>query len=79
MSLSAGAKLGLHEIVASNGAGRMAEVYGGRLQQLACEVAVTVLPERVARHPERLPGSRQTGSQSRVGPTATASLLGSKR
>lgn len=54
MSLFAGTKLGSHEVVAPLGAGGMGEVYRARDTKLGREVALKVLPEAVARDPERL-------------------------
>jgi len=54
MPLLPGARLGSYEIVASLGAGGMGEVYRARDSRLGREVAVKVLPESVASHPDRL-------------------------
>jgi len=54
MPLSPGARLGSYEIVAALGAGGMGEVYRARDQRLGREVAIKVLPEAVASHPDRL-------------------------
>src|SRR5246127_4582345 len=54
MALAAGTKLGPYEIVASLGAGGMGEVYRARDPKLGRDVAIKVLPEAVARDPERL-------------------------
>ena len=56
MSLSAGTRLGPHEIVAPLGAGGMGDVYRARDTRLAREVAAKVLLERPARHPKQPPG-----------------------
>ena len=48
MTLTAGTKLGPYEIVAPLGAGGMGEVYRARDARLNREVAIKVLPERVA-------------------------------
>jgi eukaryotic-like serine/threonine-protein kinase len=52
MSLAAGIRLGPYEIIAPLGAGGMGEVYRARDTRLAREVAVKVLPERLARDAE---------------------------
>ena len=49
MALTAGARLGPYEVVDSIGAGGMGEVYRARDTRLGREVAVKVLPEKVAR------------------------------
>src|SRR5271155_2081187 len=54
MALSAGDKLGPYEIVTPIGAGGMGEVYKARDTRLDRDVAVKVLPEALARDPERL-------------------------
>jgi serine/threonine protein kinase len=54
MTLSAGVRLGPYEIVAPLGAGGMGEVYRARDARLSREVAIKVLPERLASDPERL-------------------------
>jgi len=54
MSLSAGARLGSYEILASIGAGGMGEVYRARDTRLHRDVAIKVLPEIFAADPERL-------------------------
>jgi hypothetical protein len=54
MSLSAGDKLGPHEILTSIGAGGMGEVYKARDSRLNREVAVKVLPVSFAADEERL-------------------------
>ncbi|MDQ5870833.1 MAG: protein kinase [Acidobacteriota bacterium] len=54
MSLSPGTRLGPYEIVAPLGAGGMGEVYRARDGRLERDVAIKVLPERVAADPGAL-------------------------
>src|SRR5438067_2791705 len=54
MVLAAGSRLGSYEIVAPLGAGGMGEVYRARDTRLGREVAIKVLPESMARDPDRL-------------------------
>ncbi len=54
MTLSAGTRLGPYEIVAPLGAGGMGEVYRARDPRLNREVAIKVLPERLAKDPQAL-------------------------
>ena len=54
MPLSAGTRLGPYEILAPIGAGGMGEVYRARDTKLDREVAIKVLPDAVARDPDRL-------------------------
>src|SRR5580700_11406113 len=54
MALTAGARLGSYEILAPIGAGGMGEVYKAHDTKLQREVAIKVLPEALARDPERL-------------------------
>src|SRR5579864_7469797 len=54
MPLSAGTKLGSHEVVAQIGAGGMGEVYKARDTKLGRDVAIKVLPEAFADDADRL-------------------------
>jgi hypothetical protein len=54
MPVTAGTRIGAFEILAPLGAGGMGEVYRARDTKLDREVAIKVLPEAVARDPERL-------------------------
>ncbi len=54
MPLSAGDRLGPYEILTPLGAGGMGEVFRARDSRLDREVAIKVLPEALARDPERL-------------------------
>src|SRR5216683_3021489 len=54
MALSAGVRLGPYEILAPLGAGGMGEVYRARDPRLNREVAIKVLPERLANDPQAL-------------------------
>ncbi|HET7840007.1 MAG TPA: protein kinase, partial [Terriglobia bacterium] len=54
MGLLPGSKLGHYEVVAPLGAGGMGEVYRARDSKLGRDVALKVLPEAVARDPERM-------------------------
>src|SRR5215510_13873103 len=54
MLLSVGANLGHYEVRGSLGAGGMGEVYRVRDCKLDREVALKVLPESFANHPDRL-------------------------
>src|ERR1041385_6790953 len=53
MTLTAGAKLGVYEILDALGAGGMGEVYRARDTRLRREVAIKILPAIVANDPDR--------------------------
>jgi serine/threonine-protein kinase len=54
MSLAAGTRLGVYEIVGAIGAGGMGEVYRARDTKLNRDVAIKILPDAFATDPERL-------------------------
>jgi hypothetical protein len=54
MSLAAGDRLGSYELLAPLGAGGMGEVWRARDTKLERDVAVKVLPKRVATDPEAI-------------------------
>ena len=54
MPLAAGTRLGVFEILAPLGKGGMGEVYRAKDTKLEREVAVKILPEEMAKPPERM-------------------------
>jgi serine/threonine protein kinase len=54
MSLAAGTRLGLYDILNALGAGGMGEVYRARDARLGREVAIKILPAVFSVDPERL-------------------------
>ena len=54
MALASGSRLGPCEIVAALGAGGIGEVYRARDSRRGRDVAIRLLPEGIARDPERL-------------------------
>src|SRR5262249_53863503 len=54
MTLAAGTKLGVFEIVAAIGAGGMGEVYRATDTKLGRAVAIKVLPDALASDPDRI-------------------------
>jgi serine/threonine protein kinase len=61
MTLSAGTRLGLYEVLSPLGAGGMGEVYRARDTRLERTVAVKVLPELFAQDPDRRASPREEG------------------
>ena len=53
MPQSAGTHIGQYEIIAPLGVGGMGEVYRARDTKLGRSVAIRVLPDAVATHPDR--------------------------
>src|SRR5687767_809390 len=54
MSLSTGTRVGVYEVTAQIGEGGMGQVYRARDTKLHRDVAIKVLPDRLASDPERL-------------------------
>ena len=54
MALAPGTRLGPYEIVSALGAGGMGEVYRARDPRLGRDVAIKVLPERLAADPDAM-------------------------
>jgi len=54
MTLPAGTRIGSYEVTSQLGAGGMGEVYRARDSKLGRDVALKVLPEEYAQHPDRL-------------------------
>ncbi len=54
MTLSAGSRLGPYEVLSPIGAGGMGEVYRARDTRLGRDVAIKVLPDRIAHDPDAL-------------------------
>src|SRR4029434_1585241 len=54
MPLSAGTRLGSYEILSALGSGGMGEVYRARDTRLDRDVAIKILPEGLARVPDRI-------------------------
>ena len=54
MKLSAGYRLGPYEILSPIGAGAMGEVYRARDTRLGREVAIKIVPDRMASDPKML-------------------------
>ena len=54
MPLAAGTRLGVFEVLAPLGKGGMGEVYRARDTKLEREVAIKILPEKMAERPDRM-------------------------
>ncbi len=77
MPLNPGTRLGPYEVVAPLGAGGMGEVYRAKDPRLGREVAIKVLPESVARDPDRLARfEREARLLAALGHAGIASIYG---
>src|SRR5262245_62709381 len=77
MPLTSGSRLGPYEVVAPLGAGGMGEVYRARDPRLGREVAIKVLPDLVARDPDRLARfEREARLLAALGHAGIASIFG---
>ncbi|HTG51093.1 MAG TPA: serine/threonine-protein kinase, partial [Gemmatimonadales bacterium] len=77
MPLTPGTRLGPYEVVAPLGAGGMGEVYRAKDPRLGREVAIKVLPESVARDPDRLARfEREARLLAALGHAGIASIYG---
>ena len=71
MTLSGGQQLGPYEIMAPLGAGGMGEVYRAKDARLDREVAIKVLPERLARDVDALRPRSHRGRKGLEGTSKT--------
>ena len=71
MNMTPGTRLGPYEVLSLIGAGGLGVVYRARDPRLGRDVAVKVLPDEVARDPDRLAGSSARPARSRHSPTRT--------
>ncbi|HET9298472.1 MAG TPA: protein kinase [Candidatus Polarisedimenticolaceae bacterium] len=77
MPLIPGTRLGPYEVVAPLGAGGMGEVYRARDPRLGREVAIKVLPDLVAKDPDRLARfEREARLLAALGHAGIASIFG---
>src|SRR5512144_1491245 len=80
MALTTGRRLGPDEILAPLGAGGMGEVYKARDTRLNRDVAIKVLPERVAADPDALARfEREAKAVAAVSPTRSPSSSRARR